>query len=145
MTTTTLSTYTTVGQTIASGNTLDILAKGAVHIDAAAAAVANASKATGVSLNNAGTITNAFQTAGFGVDFQYGGTIVNSGKIIGATGVSVAYGASVTNTAGATISSPVTSYGVGVNLGYSGAGGNNYLDTLLSGVTRTNCTELSDL
>ena len=128
MTTTTLSTYTTVGQTIASGNTLDILAKGAVHIDAAAAAVANVGKTTGVSLNNAGTITNADQTAGFGVHFQYGGTIVNSGKIIGATGVAVAYGASVTNTAGATISSPVTSYGVGVNLGYSGAGGNNYLD-----------------
>ncbi len=128
MTTTTLSTYTTVAQTIASGNTLDILAKGTVGIDSPSAAVGNASKATGVSLDNTGTITNKDVSAGFGVHFLYGGTIVNSGKISGMTGVSVAYGASVTNTAGATISSTINSYGDGVNLSYTASGENNYLE-----------------
>ncbi len=129
MTTTTLSTYTSVGQTIASGNTLDILKTGTVEIDSFGSAVANAGKDVGVSVENAGKILNNDTSAGFGVNIGYGGTVVNSGTISATKAVSIAYGASVTNNSGATIVSSAAAYkGFGVNLGYSGAGEGNYLE-----------------
>jgi hypothetical protein len=129
MTTTTISTYTSVGQTIASGNTLDILRTGTVEIDSFGSAVANAGKDVGVSVENAGKILNNDTSAGFGVNIGYGGTVVNSGTISATKAVSIAYGASVTNNSGATIVSSAAAYkGFGVNLGYSGAGEGNYLE-----------------
>ncbi len=111
MTTTTLSTFTASQQTIANGNTLDILKTGTVDVASGIAVYGKYKGGPGDSVINAGLIENS-SNSGHGVSFFDGGTVENSGTISAVYGVLITNltpadggGASVTNSSAGTISS----------------------------------------